>query len=131
MRSDLACEMKILSTGTKYAQLNGFSLFLGLSDRLFKIEGDFFREPHTTRVIWAGHRVIYVFGHASTTLTLYYDIELKEPLGEKTANGMMIPTTTIFTKNRIFVPIPDQLLADFKITEGAKEFFVRFDTLVG
>lgn len=131
MRPEVSSSMKILAVGGKYAQLNGFELFLGLSDRVFKIEGDFFREPHTTRVIWASHRVIYIFGHASTKLTLYYDIELKEPVSEATANGMMIPTTTLFTKNRIFVPVPEQLVADFKIIQGAKEFFVRFDTLMG
>ena len=41
MRPDLECEMKILLTGEPYPQLNNFGLFLGLSDRLFKREGDF------------------------------------------------------------------------------------------
>jgi molecular chaperone HtpG len=43
----------------------------------------------------------------------------------------VLPTTTLFTKNRIYVPVPDQLVQDFKISEGAKEFFVRFDTILG
>jgi molecular chaperone HtpG len=131
MRPDVACDMKILVADKKYPQLNGFEAFLGLSDRLFKLEADYFKAPHTTRVIWASHRVIYIFGHASGRLTLYYDIELKEPLKEQKAGGVMIPTTTLFTKGRIYVPVPDQLVQDFKINEGAKEFFVRFDTIFG
>ena len=129
MRSDVICEMKILITGKQYPQLNGFELFLGLSDRLFKRERDFFQAAHTTKVIWGGHRVIYIFGHASGRLTLYYDIELKEEIGEHQASGIMIPTTTLFTKERIYVPVPPPLVQEFKITEGAKEFFVRFDTV--
>ena len=41
----------------------------------------------------------------------------------------MFPTTTIITKNRIFVPVPADLIDAFRVTEGAKEFFVRFDLL--
>jgi molecular chaperone HtpG len=131
MRPEVACDMKILVADRKYPQLNGYEVFLGLSDRLFKLEADYFKAPHTTRVIWASHRVIYIFGHASGRLTLYYDIELKEALKEQKAGAIMIPTTTLFTKSRIYVPVPDQLVQDFKINEGAKEFFVRFDTILG
>jgi molecular chaperone HtpG len=41
----------------------------------------------------------------------------------------MFPTTTLITKKRIFVPIPDTLAEEFKIAAGPKEFFVRFDVL--
>ncbi len=129
MRTEITSSMKILTASGKYPQLNNFELFLGLSDRLFKREGEFFRWPHTTKIIWAVHRVIYIFTDASNRLTLYYDIELKDSLGEKTAHGGMFPTTTIFTKNRIFVPVPKELEASFRISDGFKEFFVRFDTI--
>ena len=131
MRPDATCDRKMLVSDKKYPQLNGFEVFLGLSDRLFKLEADYFKAPHTTRVIWASHRVIYIFGHASGRLTLYYDIELKEALKEQKAGVIMIPTTTLFIMNRIYVPVPDQLVQDFRINEGAKEFFVRFDTILG
>ena len=93
-------------------------------------EGEFFNWPHRTKVIWAGHRIIYIFTEASGEVTLYYDIELREPLSHETASGGMFPTTTIITKNRIYVPVPDALDSVFRIVEGAKEFFVRFDTIV-
>lgn len=130
MRPDLDCSSKILVANQKYPQLNGCELFLGLSDKAMKREGEFFRFPHTTKVIWAGHRVVYIFNHASGGLTLYYDIELKEPLLTPDAAGAAIPSTTLFTKNRIYIPVPDQLVPEFRITEGAKEFYVRFDVVI-
>jgi molecular chaperone HtpG len=92
-------------------------------------EAEFFRNPHTTRIIWGGHRIIYIFTDATETLSLYYDIELREPITHAKASGSMFPTTTLITKKRIFVPIPDTLEEEFKISTGSKEFFVRFDVL--
>lgn len=128
-RSDISCDLKMLLTNSKHAQLNNFELFLGLSDRLFNREGAFFQHPHTTKVIWAGHRVIYIFTEASGRITLYYDIELREPLDQQSAGGGMFPTTTLITKNRIYVPVPLPLDPVFRITQGPKEFFIRFDTI--
>ena len=41
----------------------------------------------------------------------------------------MFPTTTVVTKNRIYIPMPKALEPAFQISDGAKEFFVRFDTI--
>ena len=84
-------------------------------------------EARSSRV---GRPVIYVFTHDSERLTLYYDIELRESLDDKAPNGTMLPTTTIVTKNRLYVPVPGELESTFKISEGYKDFFVRFDTVV-
>tara|TARA_R110002049_G_scaffold215606_1_gene387059 strand:- start:15980 stop:18283 length:2304 start_codon:yes stop_codon:yes gene_type:complete len=129
LREDIDCEFKILTATEKHDQLNGFTLFLGLSDRLFRRESIFFKSPHTTRVIWGGHRVIYIFDHPSGSITLYYDIELRSPLAEHQASGGMVPSTTLILKNRLFVPVPDELVGEFRITEGAKQFYVNFDTI--
>lgn len=129
LREDLDCEFKILTTTERHDQLNGFTLFLGLSDRLFRRESVFFKSPHTTRIIWGGHRVIYIFDHPSGSITLYYDIELRSPLAEHQASGRMVPSTTLILKNRMFVPVPDELVDEFRITEGAKQFYVNFDTI--
>jgi molecular chaperone HtpG len=126
----ISSSMKILVTGSKYRQLNEFTMFIGLSDRATRIEGDFFRIPHTTKIIWAGHRVVYIFTEASGRLTLYYDIELREPLNSRLAAGLMVATTTIITENRIYIPVPDPLVDAFRVVSGPKEFFVRFDTIV-
>lgn len=129
LRPDLTSKMKVLTVGAEYPKLNKFQMFLALSDRLMRMEGEFLRWPHTTKLIWGMHRVIYIFTDATGGLSLYYDIELKEPLSTEMMGGTMIPTTTIMTKDRVYVPVPKLLEPAFQITEGAKEFYVRFDTI--
>ncbi len=131
VRDDLSSDMKLLTTAASYPQLNNFSMLLGLSDRAMKEYSDFFRIPHTTRIVWGGHRVIYIFTDTSGRLSVYYDIQLREPIAGSGAGGGPVPTTTLITRRRIFVPVPDALTENFRVTSGAKEFFVRFDALGG
>ena len=128
-RTDVATDKKVLLVGADYSQLNDFRLFLSLSDRLYRLEGDFLRHPHTTRIIWGAHRVIYVFSDPTASLSLYYDIELLEPLATPDTGGRMVPTTTIVTDKKMFAPVPRELSPAFAITEGERSFFVRFDTI--
>jgi molecular chaperone HtpG len=129
LRPELSSPMKVLTVSAAHAKLNNFRMFLALSEKLVRTEGDFLRWPHTTKVMWAMHRVIYIFTDATNSLSLYYDIELREPLSTTTMGGSMLPTTTIITKDRIYVPVPSELEQAFRITVGAKEFYVRFDTI--
>lgn len=128
-RRNFATDKKILTAKKKYSTLNNFTLFLGLSDKLMATEADFFYAPHTTRVIWSAHRVVFIFSESTNRINLYYDIELKSKLPEQTGFGGIFKTTTIITKDRIFIPIPDQLIKEFEVDEEAKEFFVRHDIL--
>ena len=121
--------MKVLTVGERHSKLNGFQMFLSLSERLVRREGEFPRLPHTTKLMWGSHRVIYIFADGTGELNLYYDLKLKEPLWTDTTGGAMFPTTTIITKDRIFVPVPRELESAFWISNGSKEFFVRFDTI--
>lgn len=129
IRDLISSDMKILRTCEEYPQLNKFTMLIGLSDRLMRTEADFFRAPHTTRILWGGHRIVYIFTEATGRLNLYYDIELREPIDRANAGGGMFQTTTLITKNRIFVPVPPALTAEFEIAGGPREFFVRFDIL--
>src|SRR5208283_10172 len=130
IRDSIVSDMKILMTAEKYPLLNQFTMLLGISDRLMRSpEVEFFRRPHTTRILWGGHRIIYIFTEVTGRLSLYYDIELRTPLNNNDASSGIFPTTTLITKNRIFIPIPDVLIDEFRITTGSKEFFVRFDVL--
>ena len=129
LRPELTSDMKVLTVRQQHPKLNGFQMFLALSERLTQREGVFLRQPHTTKLMWGSHRVIYVFTDGTGELNLYYDLKLKEALGTETTGGAMFPTTTIVTKNRIFVPVPKGLESAFQISSGAKEFFVRFDTI--
>jgi molecular chaperone HtpG len=129
LREEVTSDMKVLTVANPHPKLNNFQMFLALSDRVNKREGEFLRWPHTTKVIWGSHRVIYIFTDATAELSLYYDIELREPLGVHATGGAMFPTTTIITSNRIYVPVPQDLERAFQIIDHAKEFFVRFDTV--
>ena len=129
LRPDIVTEMKVLTVAAAHEKLNHFQMFLTLSDRAVRTEGEFFKWPHTTKLIWGAHRVIYIFTDATGSLSLYYDIELKEPLETNTTGGAMFPTTTIIIKDRIYIPVPMDLEPAFHITGGAKEFYVRFDTI--
>ncbi len=128
-RTDSKTNKKILKTSQRYPHLNNYSMFLSLSDRVYRRQVDFFFEPHTTKIIWGMHRIVYIFTHASSNLSLYYDIELKERLMNETTGGMPIPTTTILTEDKIFIPIINELEEYFDIKEGKKEFFVRHDII--
>lgn len=129
IRRETKTDKKILKTEKPYPHLNNFSLFLSLSDKIFKSQLEFFLEPHTTKVIWSMHKVVYIFTHASNNLSLYYDIELKEKLSDESTGGKAVPTTTIITENRIFIPIITELNNYFDIHEGTKEFYVRYDII--
>lgn len=129
VRDAITSDMKILTTAGKYPLLNQFTMLLGLSDRLMKTESDFFHVPHTTRILWGGHRVVYIFTEATERLSLYYDIELRSPIDSQKTGGGMFATTTLITRSRIFVPVPTVLQEEFQVADGPKEFFVRFDLL--
>lgn len=129
LRPELKTEKKILISANKHPSLNGFGMLLGLSDRLSRTERPFFESPHQTRVMWAQHRIVYVFTHAAGELSMYYDIEMPEPQLAAGQGGLQLPTTTLVTKSRIFVPVPDVLESSFELVDGERKFHVRFATL--
>ncbi len=128
-RADSKTDKKILKTQIKYPHLNNYSMFLSLSDQVYRKHLDFFLEPHITKVIWGMHRIVYILTHASKKISFYYDIELKERLTDNTTGGTAVTTTTILTCGKIFIPIINELEAYFDIQDGYKEFFVRHDII--
>ena len=94
-----------------------------------KSESNFFHRPHTTRILWGGQRVTFIFTEDSGRVSLYYDIELSSTLQNSKTGGGMFPTTTLITKYRVFIPVPDILVDEFQLYAGPKEFYVRFDML--
>lgn len=129
LRVDSSVQERLLTAERDIPQLNNYRVFLALSDRLFQQEREFFTWPHSTQVAWAGRRIVFLFGLAHTAQSLYYDIELSGQRSAGDAGGTAVITTTIVTKNRIFVPVPPQLIDSFKVTDGPVEFYVRFDLL--
>ncbi|MDE0080017.1 MAG: ATP-binding protein [Caldilineaceae bacterium] len=129
LRSDVSSQKKVLTVADEYPGLNEFRMFLAVSDRLVRREGEFLHQPHTTRTMWGAHRIIYVFTDATGGISLYYDIDLKTPLEAENTGGEMFPTTTIVTKNRIYIPVPSGLEQAFQVVGGTKEFYVNFNTI--
>ena len=129
LRADVVSEMKVLTAGAAQSMLNDFPMFLAVSDRLARREGEFLHFPHTTKLIWGAHRIIYIFTDEIGEFSLYYDIELKTPLETDQTGGTMVPSTTIITKDRIYIPVPNMLEPAFRVADAPKEFFVRFDTI--
>lgn len=128
MRLDTSCDKyKVLHSDSPEFAINGFNSFLAFSDRMYKENYEFFLQPHTTRVIWSMHKIIYIFTHASNNLTIYYDIDLTKKLSDNSTGGRMIPTTTIIMKDKIFVPVIPEMSDYFNIKGGQLRFSVRFD----
>jgi molecular chaperone HtpG len=129
LRLEQTTPFKLLQTTKSIKQLNDFKNFIALSDQLYKRDKDFFFQPHTTKIIWGNHKVVFIFGHISNKITLYYDIELKDKIDESQIGGTHFPTTTIITSNKIFIPIPDLLMESFIVKQKAKEFYIRYDLI--
>lgn len=127
MRLSTDTKYKILRSSEPEEKLNGYTSFLAISDKMYRDLGDFFLQPHTTRVIWSMHKIIYIFALPSNNLTLYYDMELETPLSN--TGGRLIPSSTIVTKGRIFIPIIDEMDDYFNVREGTKKFYVRYDSV--
>lgn len=129
MRLDVDTKYKVLHTDDLNHKLSGYNTFLAVSDRMFRENYEFFLQPHTTRIIWSMHKIIYIFTHASSNLTLYYDIDLMKKLDGDATGGKMITTATIVTKERIFIPVIPEMDDYFNIKGGQLKFSVRFDSV--
>lgn len=124
-----ANKYKLLRSDGNESNLQGYHTFLAISDKMFKENKDFFMSPHSTKVIWSTHKIIYIFTHISGTLTLYYDIDLYKPLEHSFTGGREIKSSTIIANNRIFIPIIPEMDSYFIVKESQLKFYVRFDTV--
>ena len=114
---------------TSELPVNGYTCFLSISDRVWREKGDFFLQPHSTLIVWGGRKVIFVFQHHSRRFGLYYDI-LCPGLVEATSGRGPRVTSTILTKNRIFIPIPHEIAESFlPKADERKRLEVRCDIL--
>ena len=120
---------KILKVDQTGQALHGYHAFLAVSEKMYNENKDFFLAPHSTKVIWSTHKIIYIFTHVSGGLTLYYDIDLSVPLSDSVTGGKAIQTCTILTKNRIFIPIIGEMNQYFDVSQRQLKFYVRFDTI--
>ena len=114
---------------TSEEPVNGYRCFLAISDRVQREKGHFFLQAHSTDVVWGGRKVVFVFQHHSKRFGLYYDILCPGLVGSGSSGGPR-PTATILTKRRTFIPIPEEIEADFlPKAKERKRLEVRCDIL--
>ena len=114
---------------TSEVPVNGYSCFLAITDRVQRERGEFFLQPHSTEVVWGGRKVLFIFQHHSKNFGLYYDILCPNLITAGSGGGQRV-TATILTKNRTFIPVPNEIAEDFlpKMAER-KRLEVRCDVL--
>ena len=105
---------------TSEDSVNGYHCFLALSDRVQREKGEFFLQPHSTEIVWGGRKVILVFQHHSGQFGLYYDILCPGLIGAPSGGGRKA-TSTILTRKRTFIPIPDEIRDDFVPEVGERK----------
>ena len=126
---DVDTKLRILKTEECTPVLQNNRMFMALTDKMVNHKRIFFTNPHTTRIIWSMHRLIYIFTDAYNKNTLYYDLELTRKIPD-TTGGRTIRSATIITKDKIFVPIVEELYEYFNLNMDDKlKFYVHFDEI--
>lgn len=124
LEMDNDTDKKLLFTDVVSSVLHNNQMFLALSDKMDRYNRPFFLLPHTTRVIWSMHRIIYIFTDITSSVSFYYELELNKKLDEANTGGEPILSTTIVTKNKIFVPVVPQLYDYFKQSQQEELTFM-------
>ena len=123
---------QLLRTDNSTPILHYNKMFINLSKNMDRDFRSFFMLPHTTKVIWSTHRIIYIFTEYSGRLSLYYEMELTKKLPNEMTGGRSVVSTTIITKKKIFVPVPEEILSYFDFKEAKElKFYVHFDKVNG
>ena len=128
-RLEISSTAKLLVIDAERQALRGYRCFLAITDRAREEFGDFFLQPHTTSVVWGGQKTWFIFMHHSRQFGLYYDLQTQD-LVDAPAGGGGCPTCSIILKDRIYIPIPQDIMASFIPDHGEKKRFdVRADIL--
>lgn len=119
---------KILIAKEELATLHGHKLFLAVSPNYNREHRSFMSLAHSTKVIWSTHRIIYIFTDQNNKTSIYYEMALTDQLDERNTGGETLVSTTIITKNSMFVPVPRALYKYFTIEKGKTlKFYVHFE----
>ena len=125
MRQNIKTDAKLLETNEDSPLLHNYKRFLSVTPKMYNEYLSFFFYPHTTRVIWSMHRIIYIFSLRDGMYNLYYDMELTKHIDSSLTGGMALFSTTIITKNKLFIPIPPPLYDYFTVKEEPLKFSIR------
>lgn len=128
-RLEATSSAKLLVIDDKEPALRGYRCFLAITDKAREEMGEFFLQPHSTSIVWGGQKTLFIFMHHSGEFGLYYDLQTREVV-EAPAGGGAYPTCSIVLRDRLYIPIPDQIRASFVPSVGErKRFEVRADIL--
>ncbi len=125
MRQNIKTEAKLLETTEDSPLLHNYKRFLSVTPKMYNENLSFFFYPHTTRAIWSMHRIIYIFSLRDGMYNLYYDMELTKHIDSNLTGGEAMFSTTIITKNKLFIPIPPPLYDYFTVKEEPLKFSIR------
>jgi molecular chaperone HtpG len=129
LRNEIETDAKLLTVAMGDPAIQGYRCFIALSDRAMQERGEFFLQPHATSIVWGGQKVLFVFEHHSGQFGLYYDLQASHVVATASGGGPYA-TATIVLRNKVFIPVPEEL-ADVFIPRDAerKRFEVRSDLL--
>ena len=128
-RLETTSPAKLLVIDSNEPSLRGYRCFLSITDKAREEMGDFFLQPHSTSIVWGGQKILFVFMHHSKQFGLYYDLQTTEVV-EAPAGGGACPTCSIVLKDRLYIPIPEEISASFVPALGErKRFEIRIDIL--
>ena len=128
-RFEITSSAKLLVIDDNEPALRGYRCFLAITDKAREEMGDFFLQPHTTSIVWGGQKTLFIFMHHSAQFGLYYDLQTRE-IVEAPSGGRVYPTCSIVLKDRIYIPIPEEISVSFVPALGEKKRFeVRADIL--
>ena len=129
MRREIPCEAKVLTIGGGEVAVRGYHLFVAIADGIRRERGEFFLQAHRTTVVWGGQKVLFIFEHHSGRFGLYYDVLMPEMIDVE-AGGGRVPSSTLVLRDRMYIPIPDEIRAAFIPAEGrTKRFEVAADLI--
>lgn len=128
-RLDVISSAKLLVIDDNEPTLRGYRCFLSITDKTREDMGEFFLQPHSTSIVWGGQKTLFIFMHHSGQFGIYYDLQMREVV-EAPAGGGAYPTCSIVLKDRIYIPIPEEINASFIPALGEKKRFeIRADIL--
>ena len=128
-RLETTSPAKLLVIDSNEVSLRGYRCFLSITDKAREEMGDFFLQPHSTSIVWGGQKILFVFMHHSKQFGLYYDLQTTDVV-EAPAGGGACPTCSIVLKDRLYIPIPEEISASFVPASGErKRFEIRIDIL--
>ena len=129
LRGDVESNAKLMTIDTTEPPLRGYRNFIAISDRVREEMGEFFLQPHRTSIVWGGQKTLFIFLHHSEQFGLYYDLQTREMV-EAASGGGSFPTATIVLKDRIYIPVPEEIATSFVPGPGErKRFEVKSDIL--